>query len=89
MDKKSLSELVFEKSYDEMRELSAGGAQPNLNVGKVKSTLIPLLPLAEQFHIVTRVESLRRAAPAANRQPDHPSPSGRGIDRRFACIVLL
>ena len=51
--------LVFEKSYDEIRELSAGGAQPNLNVGKVKSTLIPLPPLAEQSRIVARVASLR------------------------------
>ncbi|CAN7343263.1 restriction endonuclease subunit S [Acidovorax delafieldii] len=52
--------LVFEKSYDEIRELSAGGAQPNLNVGKVKSTLIPLPPLAEQSRIVTRITALRR-----------------------------
>lgn len=51
--------LVFEKSYDEIRELSAGGAQPNLNVGKVKSTLIPLPPLAEQSRIATRVTALR------------------------------
>jgi type I restriction enzyme S subunit len=52
--------LVFEKSYDEIRELSAGGAQPNLNVGKIKATLIPLPPLAEQSRIVTRVAQLRR-----------------------------
>jgi type I restriction enzyme S subunit len=52
--------LVFEKSYDEIRELSAGGAQPNLNVGKVKATLIPLPPLAEQSRIAARVAALRR-----------------------------
>ena len=52
--------LVFEKSYDELREGAAGGAQPNLNVGKIKSTLIPLPPLAEQRRIVARVEELRR-----------------------------
>lgn len=51
--------LVFEKSYDEIRELSAGGAQPNLNVGKVKATLIPLAPIREQSRIVERVEQLR------------------------------
>lgn len=51
--------LAFEKSYEEIRELSAGGAQPNLNVGKVKTTLIPLPPLAEQSRIVTRVNELR------------------------------
>lgn len=52
--------LVFEKSYDEIRDLSAGGAQPNLNVGKVKSSLIPLPPLEEQARIVVRVTELRR-----------------------------
>lgn len=57
---RSFIKLVFEKSYDEMRELSAGGAQPNLNVGKIKSTLMPLPPLAEQSRIVTRVAQLRR-----------------------------
>lgn len=51
--------LFFEKIYDEIRELSAGGAQPNLNVGKVKATLVPLPPLAEQHRIVARVEELR------------------------------
>jgi len=59
-DHRAYVKLVFEKSYDEIRELSAGGAQPNLNVGKVKSTLIPLPPLAEQSRIVTRVAALRR-----------------------------
>lgn len=56
---KDYVKLVFEKSYDELRELSAGGAQPNLNVGKVKTTLIPLPPLVEQSRIVTRVNELR------------------------------
>ena len=59
MAHKDYVKLVFEKSYDEIRELSAGGAQPNLNVGKVKATLIPLPPLNEQFRIVTRVNELR------------------------------
>ena len=52
--------LVFEKSYDEIRSLSAGGAQPNLNVGKVKQTMMPLPPLPEQARIVARVAHLRR-----------------------------
>jgi type I restriction enzyme S subunit len=52
--------LFFEKIYDEIREQAAGGAQPNLNVGKVKSTLIPIPPLPEQSRIVARVQALRR-----------------------------
>lgn len=59
-DHRDYVKLVFEKSYDEIRELSAGGAQPNLNVSKVKATLIPLPPLAEQSRIVNRVTQLRR-----------------------------
>ncbi len=59
MAHKDYVKLVFEKSYDEIRELSAGGAQPNLNVGKVKATLIPLPPMSEQSRIVTRVNELR------------------------------
>ena len=50
--------LFFEKIYDEIRELSAGGAQPNLNLSKVKETLIPLPPLAEQHRIVAKVDAL-------------------------------
>ncbi len=50
--------LYFQKIYEEIRELAAGGAQPNLNGGKIKSTLIPLPPLAEQHHIVAKVDEL-------------------------------
>ena len=58
-DHRAYVKLVFEKSYDEIREFSAGGAQPNLNVGKVKATPIPLPPLAEQSRIIARVSELR------------------------------
>jgi len=50
--------LFFRKIYDEIREEAAGGAQPNLNVGKIKATLISLPPLAEQRRIVTKVGEL-------------------------------
>lgn len=50
--------LFFEKIYDEIREVAAGGAQPNLNVGKIKATLVSLPPLAEQHRIVTKVNEL-------------------------------
>ena len=52
--------IVFEKSYDELRAEAAGGAQPNLNVGKIRAAVIPLPPLPEQHRIVARVEELRR-----------------------------
>jgi type I restriction enzyme S subunit len=53
-------QFFFEKQYDELRALAAGGAQPNLNVRKVKETLIPLPPLAEQKRIVAKVDELMK-----------------------------
>ena len=50
--------LFFQKIYEEIRALASGGAQPNLNGGKIKSTLIPLPPLAEQHRIVAKVDEL-------------------------------
>lgn len=55
---KKYVKLFFEKKYEELRALSAGGAQPNINVGKIKETLIPLPPLEEQKSIVEKVEQL-------------------------------
>lgn len=50
--------LYFEYAYDLLRSISAGGAQPNLNVEKVKQTMIPLPPLTEQARIVACVKAL-------------------------------
>jgi len=38
--------------------LAAGGAQPNLNLSKIKECLIPLPPLKEQKRIVAAVNRL-------------------------------
>ncbi len=48
----------FIKIYDEIRLLAEGAAQPNLNVGKIKETLVPLPPLSEQHRIVARIDQL-------------------------------
>ncbi|MEI8038153.1 MAG: restriction endonuclease subunit S, partial [Verrucomicrobiota bacterium] len=50
--------LHLEKQYDEMRLQSAGGAQPNLNVQKIKEVFVSLPPLAEQRRIVAKVDQL-------------------------------
>lgn len=50
--------LYFSKIYEEIRELAAGGAQPNLNMQKISTTVIPLPPFTEQQAIVAQVDQL-------------------------------
>jgi type I restriction enzyme S subunit len=53
---KDYVKLYFRKSYAELRSHAAGGAQPNLNVGKIANTLLAIPPLAEQERIVAKTE---------------------------------
>jgi len=55
---KDYLKYFFQKIYHEIRLLAEGGAQPNLNVGKIKSTLIPLPTENEILVIVEKVNSL-------------------------------
>lgn len=55
---KDFIKLFFRKAYLELREHAAGGAQPNLNVGKISNTVIPIPPLEEQSRIVLKVDEL-------------------------------
>ena len=48
----------FKKIYNEIRELAQGGAQPNLNMGKIKANVVALPPLQEQKAIVAKVDKL-------------------------------
>jgi type I restriction enzyme S subunit len=48
--------LFFLKNYEDIRRLSSGGVQPNLNLSHIKVTAIPLAPLAEQNRIVAEVD---------------------------------
>ena len=45
--------------YNSIREKSVGGAQPNLNLLKVKSILIPVPPLAEQKRIIEKYKEVK------------------------------
>jgi len=45
------------KNYNDIRRLSSGGVQPNLNLGIVKKTLFPFPPIEEQHLIVQEIES--------------------------------
>jgi type I restriction enzyme S subunit len=57
-------------AYDEIRTLAEGGAQPNLSVGKIKNTLIPLPPLPEQHRIVAKVDQLMALCDRLEQQID-------------------
>jgi type I restriction enzyme S subunit len=43
-------------NYSDIRSLSSGGVQPNLNLSIVKNTVLPLPPLAQQQAIVAEVD---------------------------------
>ncbi|MDP8922588.1 MAG: restriction endonuclease subunit S [Chloroflexota bacterium] len=55
---KAFVRLFLEKNYEETREASLGGVQPNLSLGLIKNMPIPLPPPMEQDEIVQRVEAL-------------------------------
>ena len=58
LDHRRFIKLFFQRSYHEIRNIAAGGAQPNLNLNKISHTLTPLPPLAEQQRIVAKVDEL-------------------------------
>ena len=45
------------KNYDDIRMLSSGGVQPNLNLTIVKNTKLPFCPIEEQTQIVQEIET--------------------------------
>jgi type I restriction enzyme, S subunit len=60
--------IYFRKIYLEIRELAQGGAQPNLNMGKINNTVIPLPPIEEQKAIVEKVETLMQKCQALEQE---------------------
>jgi len=50
--------IRLRENYEETRKAAAGGAQPNLNLRKVREIPISLPPKEEQAEIVHRVEQL-------------------------------
>jgi type I restriction enzyme, S subunit len=54
---KSFLKYFLLKNYNDIRMLSSGGVQPNLNLGIVKKTLIPMPSFKEQQFIVNELES--------------------------------
>lgn len=65
---KKYLKYFFIKIYEEIRKMAEGAAQPNLNVGKVKETLVPLPPLSEQDRIVAKIDELMALCDALDQQ---------------------
>ena len=53
---REFTKLFFLKNYEDIRRLSSGGVQPNLNLTHIKATAIPFPPLTEQQRIVAEVD---------------------------------
>ena len=68
---KNFIKLFFRKAYLELRKHAAGGAQPNLNVGKISNTVIPIPPLEEQRRIVAKVDELMSLCDALEAQTEN------------------
>jgi type I restriction enzyme S subunit len=58
------------KIYEEIRSIAEGAAQPNLNVGKVKDTFVPLPPPREQNRIVAKIDQLMSMCDILEQQID-------------------
>lgn len=56
--KKDFVKIRLQENYEEIRKLAVGGAQPNLNLEKVREITICLPSMEEQTEIVRRVEQL-------------------------------
>ena len=54
---RSYIKIFFKKNYEDIRRLSSGGVQPNLNLSIIKTTKIPLPPLKELEFIVKEIEN--------------------------------
>lgn len=60
--------LALLAAYDDLRGESAGGNQPNLSNGLIRTWEIPLPPTSEQHEIVRRVEALFKLADALEKR---------------------
>lgn len=67
---KKYLKYFFIKIYEEIRKMAEGAAQPNLNVGKVKETLVPLPPLSEQHRIVEKIDAIMALCDPLEQQID-------------------
>jgi type I restriction enzyme S subunit len=62
--------LFLQQNYEQIRLQSFGGVQPNLSLGVIRNTRIPLPPQDEQIEIVRRVDQLLDTSTLIRRRID-------------------
>ncbi|MCT3922709.1 restriction endonuclease subunit S [Elizabethkingia anophelis] len=65
---KKYVKLFLQKNYEDIRLLSSGGVQPNLNLSIIKSTIIPFPNQEIQHQIVKEIESRLSVCDAVEEQ---------------------
>jgi type I restriction enzyme, S subunit len=63
--------IFFQKFYNELREDATGSAQPNLNMIKIRTSIIPIPPLTEQSRIVEKVNQLMALCASLEKEIAH------------------
>ena len=77
--------LFFLENYERIRSLSFGGVQPNLSLGAIRDTPLPLPPQDEQEEIVRRVNQLLQLATALERRISQASQS---LERSSQAVLV-
>jgi type I restriction enzyme, S subunit len=72
------------ENYERIRSFSFGGVQPNLSLGAIRDTVLPLPPRSEQSEVVRQVDSLLALAAEIGSRVDA---SSRQIERSSRTIV--
>lgn len=63
--------IFFQKFYNELRDDATGSAQPNLNMIKIRTSIVPIPPLAEQNRIVEKVNALMELCSSLEKEIAH------------------
>jgi type I restriction enzyme S subunit len=76
--------VFFRENYERIRRFSFGGVQPNLSLGVIRETELPLPPLEEQAEIVRRVDELLALATQLDRKA---TSAGRRLDQTARAVL--
>lgn len=76
--------VFFSENYERIRLLSFGGVQPNLSLGVIRDTTLPLPPHDEQIEIVRRVTRLLSLADGLS---EKISKASKHVDRSSQAIL--